>query len=215
MQSPFLWHNEAVAGPDATLEQQYKRSATLNPVLNVLVTLDDFNSLQDTVKSSASRWENQRTLKQDDPARPGDASADLPKSPLDGALVLVKDDLNVAIKGWRTTAGSQLLAKSPLAAADGVSVARLREAGCVFLGRTTSCEFGYKETTSSILWGISRNALNPARTTGGSSGGSSSAVAAQFTHLSLGTDGAGSVRIPACSSLLFFFSFLLSLFMEG
>src|SRR6185369_14017105 len=80
---------------------------------------------------------------------------------------------------------------------DAPSVARLREAGAVLLGKTTSPEFGFKGVTDSPLHGITRNPWNPDLTPGGSSGGSAAAVAAGMGPLSVGTDGGGSVRIPS------------------
>jgi len=80
---------------------------------------------------------------------------------------------------------------------DAPVTARLREAGAVLLGKTTTPEFGCKGETNSLLTGISRNPWNPARTPGGSSGGASAAVSAGLGPLAIGTDGAGSVRIPA------------------
>jgi aspartyl-tRNA(Asn)/glutamyl-tRNA(Gln) amidotransferase subunit A len=75
--------------------------------------------------------------------------------------------------------------------------ARLREAGAVLLGKTTTPEFGCKGETNSLLTGISRNPWNLDHTPGGSSGGASAAVSAGLGPLAVGTDGAGSVRIPA------------------
>jgi aspartyl-tRNA(Asn)/glutamyl-tRNA(Gln) amidotransferase subunit A len=75
--------------------------------------------------------------------------------------------------------------------------ARLREAGAVLVGKTTTPEFGCKGETNSPLTGITRNPWNPDMTPGGSSGGTAAAVAAGFGPLSVGSDGAGSVRIPA------------------
>jgi aspartyl-tRNA(Asn)/glutamyl-tRNA(Gln) amidotransferase subunit A len=76
-------------------------------------------------------------------------------------------------------------------------VARLREAGAVFLGQTTTPEFGWKGVTDSPLTGITRNPWNTATTPGGSSGGSSAGLAAGYAPLAIGTDGGGSIRIPA------------------
>jgi aspartyl-tRNA(Asn)/glutamyl-tRNA(Gln) amidotransferase subunit A len=76
-------------------------------------------------------------------------------------------------------------------------VARLREHGAVFLGKTTTPEFGWKGVTDSPLSGVTRNPYDVTRTAGGSSGGSAAAVAMGAGPLSLGTDGGGSVRIPA------------------
>jgi aspartyl-tRNA(Asn)/glutamyl-tRNA(Gln) amidotransferase subunit A len=74
---------------------------------------------------------------------------------------------------------------------------RLRENGLVLLGKTTTPELGWKAVTDSPLTGITRNPWDPALTSGGSSGGSAAAVAAGMGELSVGTDGGGSVRIPA------------------
>jgi aspartyl-tRNA(Asn)/glutamyl-tRNA(Gln) amidotransferase subunit A len=80
---------------------------------------------------------------------------------------------------------------------DAPATARLREAGAVLLGKTTTPEFGCKGETNSPLTGITRNPWNTAKTPGGSSGGAAAAVAAGMGPLGVGTDGAGSVRIPA------------------
>ena len=80
---------------------------------------------------------------------------------------------------------------------DAPATARLREAGAVLLGKTATPEFGCKGETNSPLTGITRNPWNLAKTPGGSSGGAAAAVAAGLGPLAVGTDGAGSVRIPA------------------
>ncbi len=80
---------------------------------------------------------------------------------------------------------------------DAPATARLREAGAVLVGKTTTPEFGCKGETNSSLTGITRNPWDPSKTPGGSSGGTAAAVAAGLGPLSVGTDGAGSVRIPA------------------
>jgi aspartyl-tRNA(Asn)/glutamyl-tRNA(Gln) amidotransferase subunit A len=80
---------------------------------------------------------------------------------------------------------------------DAPASARLREAGAVLLGKTCTPEFGCKGETNSPLTGITRNPWDPSKTSGGSSGGAAAAVAAGMGPLSVGTDGAGSVRIPA------------------
>ena len=79
---------------------------------------------------------------------------------------------------------------------DAPSVARLREHGAVFLGKTTTPEFGWKGVTDSPRHGVTRNPYDPARTAGGSSGGSAAAVALGAGPLSLGTDGGGSRPHP-------------------
>ena len=81
--------------------------------------------------------------------------------------------------------------------------ARLKEAGSVIIGKTTTPEFGHRGTTQSPLTGITRNPWNLERTSGGSSGGSSSSVASGMGPLAIGTDGGGSVRIPCAYTGLF------------
>ena len=80
---------------------------------------------------------------------------------------------------------------------DAPSVARLKEAGAVILGKTTSPEFGWKGVTDSPLTGITRNPWNLERTPGGSSGGAAAAAASGMGALHIGTDGGGSIRIPS------------------
>jgi aspartyl-tRNA(Asn)/glutamyl-tRNA(Gln) amidotransferase subunit A len=118
-----------------------------------------------------------------------------PLSPLDGVPVGVKDLL--LTKGWATRRGSLTVDPKGPWEEDAPVVARLREAGAVFIGKTTTPEFGWKGSTDSPLTGITRNPWNKAKTPGGSSGGSSAALAARFCPLALGTDGGGSIRIPA------------------
>ena len=92
----------------------------------------------------------------------------------------------VVLEDTTTTGGSPLEA-----------VSAVREAGCVVIGKTTTPEFAWKGVTDNTLTGITRNPHDPALTPGGSSGGAASAVAAGLGQLALGTDGGGSVRIPA------------------
>ncbi|GFH33944.1 amidase [Streptomyces pacificus] len=119
-----------------------------------------------------------------------------PLGPLDGVPVTVKDIFLQA--GGPTLRGSR--AVRPDASAwdeDAPAVARLREQGAVLVGKTTTPEFGWKGVTDSPLTGVTRNPYDPSRTAGGSSGGSAAAVALGAAPLSIGTDGGGSVRIPA------------------
>ena len=74
---------------------------------------------------------------------------------------------------------------------------RLKKAGAIAIGKTNSPEFGYTAISKNLLFGISRNPWNPERTPGGSSGGSSAAVAGGQVPFATGSDGGGSVRIPA------------------
>src|ERR1043165_7481164 len=117
-----------------------------------------------------------------------------PLSLLDGVPVAIKDLL--LTKGWPTRRGSLTVDLKAPWTDDAPSVARLREAGAVLIGKTTTPEFGWKGSTDSPLTGITRNPWNKAKTPGGSSGGSAAALAARFAPLALGTDGGGSIRIP-------------------
>ncbi|MBR0657677.1 amidase [Neoroseomonas oryzicola] len=117
-----------------------------------------------------------------------------PLGPLHGVPVHVKDQVDTA--GVRTTHGSAIFADN-VPARDDVTVTRLREAGSILLGKTTMSEFGHKGLTDGPAFGTTRNPWDLSRTTGGSSGGAAAAVAAGLGPLGLGTDGAGSVRIPA------------------
>ena len=121
-----------------------------------------------------------------------------PLSPLDGVPVAVKDLL--ITKGWPTLRGSRTVDPNQAWDADAPTVARLREAGAVLIGKTTTPEFGWKGSTDSPLTGVTRNPWNKHKTPGGSSGGTSAAIAARFCPIGLGTDGGGSIRIPASFS---------------
>src|SRR5690242_3022220 len=123
-----------------------------------------------------------------------------PLAPVDGVPTSVKD--LVLAKGWPTRRGSKTTTADP-APEDAPSVARLREAGAVLLGKTTTPEFGWKGVTDSPLTGITRNPWNRDRTPGGSSGGAAVAAAAGMGALHIGTDGGGSIRIPAAFTGIF------------
>ena len=118
-----------------------------------------------------------------------------PQGPVDGVPVLVKDLL--LVRGWKTLRGSKTVDPNQPWESDAPSVARLRECGAVFLGQSTTPEFGWKGVTDSPLTGITRNPWDTTKTPGGSSGGSSAGAAAGYAPLTLGTDGGGSIRIPA------------------
>jgi aspartyl-tRNA(Asn)/glutamyl-tRNA(Gln) amidotransferase subunit A len=117
-----------------------------------------------------------------------------PKGLVDGVPATVKD--NIWAKGWPTRKGSVVADASP-APEDAPAVARLREHGAVFLGKTTLPEFGWIGVCHSPLTGITRNPWKLDRTTGGSSGGAVAAALLNLGSLHLGTDGAGSLRIPS------------------
>ena len=149
----------------------------VNPVLNAFCHLAPEEALA-SARASEARWLRKT-----------------PVGELDGVPVSIKDLILTA--GWPTLRGSRTVDRSGPWDIDAPATARLREAGAVLLGKTTSPEFGCKAETNSPLTGITRNPWNPAKTPGGSSGGTAAAVASGMGPLSVGTDGAGSVRIPA------------------
>jgi Asp-tRNA(Asn)/Glu-tRNA(Gln) amidotransferase A subunit family amidase len=100
-------------------------------------------------------------------------------------------------EGFRTTRGSTLYADSAPATSDSALVARLRAAGCVVIGKTNTPELGHKADTTNLVVGATRNPWNLEHTSGGSSGGSSAALAAGMVPLCTGSDGGGSIRIPS------------------
>ncbi len=120
--------------------------------------------------------------------------------PLHGIPVGVKDLLPT--KGVRTTFGSVAFADH-VPDRDDVLVTRLRAAGAIMIGKTTTPEFGIKGQTDAPIFGVTRNPWKLERTPGGSSGGAAAAVAAGVGPIGLGSDGAGSTRIPAaCCGLV-------------
>jgi aspartyl-tRNA(Asn)/glutamyl-tRNA(Gln) amidotransferase subunit A len=120
--------------------------------------------------------------------------AGAPMGALDGVPVAIKDAYPV--RGWPTRRGSRAIDPAGPWEEDGSAVAALRRNGAVLPAQTTSPEFGWKGVTDSPLYGITRNPRDPAMTPGGSSGGSAAALAAGLVPLALGSDGAGSIRIP-------------------
>jgi len=148
-----------------------------NPTLNAFNLVDHEGALAEAAESE-ERWR-----------------LDVPRGRLDGVPVSIKDI--VLTKGWPTLRGSKATDPDQDWSEDAPSVARLREHGAVLLGKTTTPEFGWKGVTDSPLTGITRNPWNPDCTPGGSSGGASAAVAAGMGALAIGTDGGGSIRIPA------------------
>lgn len=113
---------------------------------------------------------------------------------LAGVPLAVKDLEDAA--GLPTRYGSRLSSDEP-ATGDSVLVARLRAAGCVVVGKTTTPEYGHKGATDSPLSGVTRNPWNTDRSPGGSSGGSAAALASGMVPLATGSDGGGSIRIPS------------------
>ena len=123
-----------------------------------------------------------------------------PLGAIDGVLATIKD--NIWLQGYPTRRGSKTSDTTP-AKADSPAVARLREQGVVFLGKTCMPEHGWIGVCHSPLTGVTRNPWNHDCTPGGSTGGGAVAALLALGHLHLGTDGAGSLRIPASFSGVF------------
>jgi aspartyl-tRNA(Asn)/glutamyl-tRNA(Gln) amidotransferase subunit A len=153
------------------------RIGRLNPALGAFVLVDAEAALA-AARESEARWRSGQPL-----------------SALDGVPTSIKD--LILTKGWPTLRGSRTIDPKQPWEVDAPATARLREAGAVLLGKTATPEFGCKGETNSPGGGFTRNPWNPAKTPGGSSGGAAAAVAAGMGALAVGTDGAGSVRIPA------------------
>lgn len=155
----------------------------VNPRLNAFVTVTGEQALKDARAA-------ERAL-----GRKGAALG-----PLHGVPFSTKD--LVVTRGIRTTFGTPLYADN-VPAEDAPMVARLRAAGAIQLGKTNTPTFGWIGATHNLLFGITRNPWNLERTPGGSSGGASAAVAAGLGPIAIGTDGGGSIRIPASCAGIF------------
>jgi aspartyl-tRNA(Asn)/glutamyl-tRNA(Gln) amidotransferase subunit A len=153
------------------------RIDALNPLLNAFVAVDGELALEQAAAV------DQIVASGGDPG------------PLAGVPIGVKDLEDAA--GYRTTHGSLAWANAPVAEHDSVLVARLRAAGCVVVGKTNTPEFGWTAKTDNALFGVTRNPWNLDHSPGGSSGGTAAALAAGMVPLATGSDGGGSIRIPA------------------
>jgi aspartyl-tRNA(Asn)/glutamyl-tRNA(Gln) amidotransferase subunit A len=158
------------------VSEQLRRAQSLNPSINAFITyLTD--SATRAAEESAKRYRSGKPL-----------------GPLDGVPVAVKDI--IYIQGVRCTAGSRILAEN-VAPYDAPVISRLKAAGAIILGTTNLHEFAAGTTSVNPHFGPVRNPWDQRKIAGGSSGGSAAAVASGIVPLALGTDTAGSVRIPA------------------
>ncbi len=158
--------------PVTLMEAVLAKAREAQPVLNPFVTL-----LEESAMAAARAAEQSK-----------------PVGPLHGVPVSIKDQVDVG--GVNTTHGSAIFDDN-MAAKDDVTVARLRAAGAIVFAKTRLPEFGHKGLTDGPSFGTTRNPWDLSRTTGGSSGGAAAAVASGIGPLAVGTDGAGSIRIPA------------------
>ncbi len=152
------------------------RAEASQPSINAFVTIDRARTLAWAAESEA-RW-----LKGE------------PKSRFDGVTVTVKD--NMAVAGWPSRKGSKVTTTAPVDFNAPVT-ARCQEAGLVILATTTMPEFGWIGLSTSPLTGMTRNPWNHQRTAGGSTSGGAAAAALGIGRFHLGSDGLGSIRIPA------------------
>jgi len=169
--------------PVAATRAVLERIERLNPVLNAFCLVDAQAALA-LAHESEARW-----------------TKGTPMGALDGVPVSIKDVF--LTRGWPTLRGSKTIDRKGPWLEDAPAVARLREAGAVLIGKTTTPEFAWKGVTDSPLTGITRNPWDPGKTPGGSSGGAAAAVASGMGPLALGTDGGGSIRIPCAFTGLF------------
>ncbi|MEM9565606.1 MAG: amidase family protein, partial [Actinomycetota bacterium] len=158
-------------------EHAIGRIEALNPTLNAFVA-----------------WDGDAAMAQAD-AIDARVAAGESVGPLAGVPVGVKD--LEAVTGFNTSFGSALHADDPPATEDSLHVARLRAAGAVIMGKTNTPEYGHKGATDNVPFGTTGNPWSAEHSPGGSSGGTGAAIAAGMVPLGTGSDGGGSIRIPA------------------
>jgi aspartyl-tRNA(Asn)/glutamyl-tRNA(Gln) amidotransferase subunit A len=168
--------------PVEVVRDALDRISRFEPQINAFVLVDTDGALA-AARASEARWQKGE-----------------PQGVADGLPATIKDIIDV--KGQPTRKGSRTTTTTP-AAQDAPAVARLKEQGAVILGKTTTPEFGWIGACHSPLTGITRNPWNRERTTGGSSGGAAAAALLNLGVLHLGTDGAGSIRIPSAFTGVF------------
>lgn len=168
--------------PVEVIDALYARIHKLNPRINAFCTLTEEQARQNAKDAEAAVMRRDRL------------------GPLHGVPVSIKDLF--LTRGVRTMYGSHIR-ENFVPDEDAPAVAKLREAGAILIGKTTTPEFAFKAVTDSPVTGVSRNPWNLDKTCGGSSGGAAAAVASGLGPLAIGSDGAGSVRIPAAFNGVF------------
>jgi len=186
--SAATWHARYESGETTPVEvveraiAEAKRLASAKPTMGCFSALDEQRALLDA-EASAARW-----------------AKGAPLGPLDGVVVPIKEEVDIDGHGYRL--GTSFV--PPRAdAVDGTAPARLRAAGAILLGHTFMTEMGMSPLGSNVQRDMPRNAHAIDRVAGGSSTGSAIAVASGLCPVALGSDGGGSVRIPACFNGLF------------
>ena len=163
--------------PVEVMDAILDRIERINPKLNAFVTLTDEAARREAKAAERALMKRRAVL-----------------GPLHGVPFSVKD--LVVTKGVRTTFGTPLY-RDNVPTEDAPMVERMKRAGAIMLGKTNTPTFGWIGATHNLLFGPTRNPWNLERTPGGSSGGASAAAAAGLGPLHIGTDGGGSIRIPA------------------
>lgn len=153
-----------------------ERIQTLNPILNAFLTVTSEYALEQAKKCETLVMENK------------------PIGPLHGIPISIKDLEET--KSIRTTFGSKAF-NNYIPEYDSIVVERVKKAGGIILGKTNTPEFGFKGTTDNLLGDACRNPWDISRTSGGSSGGAASSVVSGLSTIATGSDGGGSIRIPA------------------
>ncbi len=169
--------------PAELMRHTLARVAELNPKLNAIVAMDAERAMAEATKQTERQA----------------SGADL--GPLGGIPFGVKDLENLT--GFVTTSGSPIHKDDPPADHDDIHIERLRAAGGIAIGKTNTPEFGLLPFTHNEVFGASRNPWDVERTPGGSSGGSSAAIASGMLAMATASDGGGSIRVPACYTGLY------------
>ncbi|MEN1966786.1 amidase family protein [Lentibacillus sp. N15] len=166
---------EKSLSPVEVMDYYFQQIDMYNPVVNAMITLNP-DARKEAVEKEAAVQQGKKF------------------GPLHGVPVAIKD--LTPTKGIKTTFGTKLFANH-IPDRDATIVNRLKAAGAIILGKTNTPDFGHKGTTDNTLFGATKNPWNTTKTAGGSSGGSAAAVAADMVPLAEGSDGGGSIRIPA------------------
>ena len=154
-----------------------ERIEKINPIINAYCT-PTFQLAREMAKVADERVKNKEKI-----------------PILNGIPTSIKDLVDV--EGVRTTKGSKIY-ENYIPNEDAIVVKRLKNAGCVILGKTNTPEFGFKGVTDNLIFGHTLNPWDLKKTSGGSSGGAGAAVVSGISPLAQGSDGGGSIRHPAC-----------------
>ena len=171
-----LYRTRALS-PVETTRAVLERIARFDRAVNAFCLVDEQRALA-AAHASEARWHKGE-----------------PCGAVDGVPATIKD--LVLTRDWPTLRGSLAITREQAWDEDAPATARLREQGAVLIGKTTTPEFGWKAVTDCALTGITRNPWDTRRTPGGSSGGAAVAAALGLGVLHVGSDGGGSIRIPA------------------